>query len=176
MPNIATPRPPQRTQQVTPAAPLEFTDADLKKRQCFAIVKKLKRRFHLAGISENAFWCWSLGTQGLEVIGSRSQFEERNWTLLAARLDAAEKHPQLFEALCKQIKQQGNCRVYRINPDLSEIKVYDDVFEKSVYERSQRHADRTGCTVRLHAFGECESFEPAEMQHDPNTPPITDTA
>lgn len=163
-------------QQVTaPAALPKDDDNGRKQRQCFAIVKKLKYRFVKNGISENAFWCWALGTQGKDVIGSRNQFEVFDWTFIAARLEAAQKHPHMFDALCEQIQQQGSCRVYRINPDLSEKKVYTGIFDKSVYERCQRHADATGCTVRLHAYGECESFDPAEITLDPNTPPILDT-
>lgn len=171
---VSLPHP--ETQQVTPAAHphADCDDNGLKRRQCFAIVKALKIRLNCAGITENGFWCWALGSQGKEVIGSRSQFHVLDWTLLSARLDTAQKHAHMFESLCEQIHKQGNCRVYRINPDLSEKKVYDGLFEKSVYERCQRHADATGCTVRLHAYGDCESFDPAEMTLDPNTPPISE--
>ena len=168
---------PQTPQQVTiPAAHIHTgcDDDGLKRRQCFVIVSTLKYRFVQKGISENGFWCWALGTQGKNVIGSRSQFEEYDWTFIAARLAAAQDNVKLFDALCEQIHQQGNCRVYRINSDLSEIKVYDGLFEKSVYERCQPHADKTGCTVRLHAYSECESFEPKDRKLDQNTPPISD--
>ena len=164
---------PQTPQQVPPAAHL-YTDDGLKRRQCFTIMSELKYRFVKHGISENGFWCWALGTQGKDVIGSRSQFEVFDWTFIAARLEAAQRHKNLFDALCEQIHKQGNCRVYRINADLSETKVYTGIFDKSVYERCQQHADNTGCTVRLHAYGDCVSFEPAEMRLDPNTPPISD--
>lgn len=170
------PQPKPITQQDTPAA-LPQTDCDdngVKQRQCFAIVRALKIRFVQKGISENALWCWALAAQGKDVIGSRSQFEVVDWTHLAARLHTAQQHPHMFEALCEQIHKQGNCRVYRINPDQSEVKVYDYIFEKSVYQRCQRHADATGCTVRLHAYGDSESFEPTKRKLDPNTPPIRD--
>lgn len=78
----------------------------------------------------------------------------------------------MFESLCGEIHKQDNCRVYRINPDLSEIKVNDSLFDKNIYERCQRHADAAGCTVRLHAYGECKAFEPKAHTLDPNTPPI----
>jgi len=165
-------------QQVSnPAAPpqSECDDDDgLKRRHCFAIVKTLKIRLNCKGITENGFWCWALGSQGKEVIGSRSQFHVLDWTVLAARLETAQQHTHMFTALCEQIHTQGNCRVYRINPDLSEKKVFEGLFDKAVYERCQQHATATGCTVRLHAYGECEAFYPEQIKLDPNTPPIGD--
>lgn len=157
-------------QQVPPAAqPEPCDDGGQKQRQCFAIVKTLKVRLHCKGITENAFWCWALGTQGKDVIGSRAQFEVVDYTILAARLHTAQQHKHMFDALCEQIHKQGNCRVYRINPDLSERKVYDYIFDKSVYERCQRHAEATGCMVRLHVYGQCEAFEPKERKLDTHT-------
>lgn len=169
-PTLHQPQP----QHLTPAATIPTEHDRQKQRQCFAIVGDLKIRFATAGISENAFWCWALGAQGKDVIGSRAQFEVVDYTILAARLQTAQQHPHMFESLCVEIHKQGNCRVYRINTDLSETKVYDAIFEKTVYERCQRHADATGCTVRLHAYGKCEAFEPAEIKLDPNTPPTTE--
>ena len=166
---------PQPTSQQVRTPDAQHDDGGHKQSQCFAIVKALKIRFIQKGISENAFWCWALGSQGKEVIGSRSQFEVLDWTILAARLQTAQTHQNMFDVLCKQIVTQGNCRVYRINPDLSETKVHEGLFEKSVYERCKRHADATGCTVKLHAYGECEAFEPKERKLDGNTPPIIDT-
>lgn len=171
---VNPPQPHPQPQQVPPAAHRapDCHDDALKQRQSFAIVKALKNRFACNGISENEFWCWALAAQGKDVIGSRSQFEVLDWTLIAARLETAQRHKHMFEALCEQIHKQGNCRVYRINADLTEIKVYDGLFNKNIYERAQRHADATGCTVRLHAYGECESFEPKARTLDITSPPI----
>lgn len=163
-------------QQQNPAAQTlpECEDDRHARGQCFAIVKALKLRFNCKGISENAFWCWALAAQGKDVIGSRSQFEVIDWTRLAARLATAQNLPHMFDALCAQILRQGSCRVYRINPDLTEKKVYTGIFEKAIYQRCKKHADATGCTVRLHAYGETEAFEPKQRILDKNTPPISE--
>ena len=168
-----TPPQPEMQQVNVPAAHPD--DDGLKRRQCFAIVKAFKMRFVRQGISENAFWCWALATRDRDVLGSRSEMSTLDWTILAARLQTAHNDSAMFDNLCQEIIKQANCRVYRINADLSEKKVYDGIFEKSVYERCQRHADATGCTVKLHAYGACDAFEPTARKLDENTPPIIET-
>lgn len=165
---------PQPTQQGNvPAA--QVTDEGLKRRQCFAIVKALKVRFIQKGISENALWCWALAQRDIAFMGSRSAMSTLDWTILAARLHTAQHNATMFDNLCGEIRKQGDCRVYRIHADLSEVKVFAGVFDKKVYERCQRHADATGCTVRLHAYATVETFEPAHLMLDTNTPPIITT-
>lgn len=164
---------PQPTQQGSPSAATD--DGGQKKRQCFAIVKSLKVRFLQRGISENAFWCWALATRDIAFMGSRAAMSTLDWTILSARLHTAQNDANMFDNLCQEIKQQANCRVYRIHADLSESQVFIGVFDKKVYERCQRHSDATGCTVRLHVFGTIETFEPAHQVLDPNSPPIITT-
>lgn len=168
---------PNAQQVQPPAAPNVSSDDDGKKRkQCFAILAKLKQRFVNAGISENAFWCWALAQRDISFLGSRMAMSTLDWTILAARLHTAQRHAAMFDALCEQIHKQGNCRVYRINADLSEQKVFDGLFEKSVYDRAGRHANATGCVVRVHAYNVVETFNPKDLKLDPNTPPIAPKA
>jgi hypothetical protein len=174
---LTPPHPQPTPQQVSvPAASQDADDGGLKRKQCFAIVRDLKPRFIQQGISENAFWCWALATRDLSFVGSRSEMSTLDWTILSARLATAQQNKQMFSVLCDEIQKQADCRVYRINADLSETKVYHAVFDKSVYERCQRHAEATGCTVRCHAYGACETFEPAVSLLDPLAPPIMTSA
>ena len=101
----------------------------LKQRQCFAIVNRLSKKLERHGITESALWSWSLGSRGLDVIGSRSQFSQHDWAYLAARLEAAQRDQVLFTALCETIKQQGECRVYRIEAGAEHKQVYTGVFD-----------------------------------------------
>ena len=135
-------------------------DKDRTKRQAFAIFAKRKRAFEKQGISEKAFWMWSLGTQDKDYRGSRDQFDVRDWTLLAARLCAIENNPFMLKALCEQIKTESNCSVTRVNRDQTEKQVYSGIFDESIFDRCKDHARATGCTVKLHVFGKLETFTP----------------
>lgn len=166
--------PPQPTPQpLTPAAPPAIVQDDGRKKreQCFIIMRQFKNRLAQNGITENAFWCWALATRELPFTGSRSQLSALDWTILAARLQTAQQNPHMFNVLCKTIHKQADCRVYRINTDLTETQIHTGVFDKSVFERCQRHADRTGCVVRCHMFGERQMFEPKRLKPDPTAPP-----
>lgn len=158
--NFVTCQIPKQQQPTRPPIPNNDTDDGLKKRQCFAIMNKLKFQFNCNGISENAFWCWALKSQGKDANGSRAQLEVVDWTILAARLHAAQQNTALFDVLCQGIKKEAHCQVYRINPDASEKRIFTGIFEKSVFQRCQTHANATQCVVRCHAYGQIENFKP----------------
>lgn len=160
-------------QQLTPAAHSHLPDDSQSRRQCFAIVSKLKKRFASVGISESAIWSWSLGSRGLDVIGSRSQFSQHDWCYLAARLQAAQRDNVLFSALCDTIKTQGECRVYRIEDTAEHKQVFCGVFDTEILIRCQKHADASGREVILHAYGETKKYLP-ETPKPRKSPPLSD--
>lgn len=160
-------------QQLTPAAQSHLPDDSQSRRQCFAIVSKLKKRFASVGISESAIWSWSLGSRGLDVIGSRSQFSQHDWAYLAARLEAAQRDQVLFSALCDTIKTQGECRVYRIEDSAEHTQVFCGVFDTDILFRCQKHADASGREVILHAYGETKKYLP-EKPAPRKSPPLSD--
>lgn len=163
----------RNVQQVNTAAHSHLPDDSQSRRQCFAIVSKLKPRFASQGISESAIWSWSLGSRGLDVVGSRSQFSQHDWCYLAARLEAAQRDKVLFSALCDTIKTQGECRVYRIEAGTEHKQVYCGVFDVDILFRCQKHADASGREVILHAYGETKKYLP-EKPKPRKSPPLSD--
>ena len=72
-------------------------------KQTFALVSQLKPRFNQRGISESNLWNAIKADLG---VMSRSEIDERGYVRLAARLDAAKRHPKIFDEICRFVKQQ----------------------------------------------------------------------
>lgn len=143
-------------------------------KQAFALVRTLESRLQTAGLSAEAVWNWVKKQHNVE---SRSDLTEKQWVVLSARLFAAQRNPQLFDQLCKSIRQSiSTCRVYRSDLRTGKrTKVYDGVVTDDIVLRCQKHADVSGCDVDLHnADGKdgLRRFKPIEYAYDPNTPPI----
>lgn len=69
------------------------------------------------------------------------------------------------------------CRAYRVHSDGTFLHVYDGILTEDIADRCQKHADASGCTVRLHGADGSDGivfFEPAEYTPDPNCPPIAE--
>ena len=86
-----------------PRSPVPPQDDDRAKRQCFAIISKLRHHFETAGISDKDIWAYMKSKRG---VSNRQEFTIQDWTFIAARLFAAENHQELFTALCKEISKQ----------------------------------------------------------------------
>lgn len=82
---------------------MNHTDGkDHARRQAFALVSQLKSRFNQRGISESDLWDAIKSDFG---VSSRKQIGELGWTLLSARLQAAQRHSRLFDSFCRKIKK-----------------------------------------------------------------------
>ena len=163
--------------QVAPPAPPANVDNQEGKRkaqrEACAIVGSLKPRLEARALSDNALWEW---VKSSHKVTSRSELTESQWVTLAARLSAAEKDDRLFSVLCDAITANaGNCRAYRVHANGTFRNVYDGIITADIEERCQRHADTTGCIVRLHGADGADGiifFEPVEFAYDPDCPPI----
>ena len=163
--------------QIKPPAPPENIDNQegIRKaqREACAIVRSLKPHLEARALSDSALWKW---VKSSHKVTSRSELTESQWVTLAARLFAAEKDDRLFSVLCDAITANaGNCRAYRIHANATFRKIYDGIITADIEERCQRHADTTGCRVRLHGSDGADGiifFEPVELAYDPDCPPI----
>ena len=72
-------------------------------KQAFAIANKLETKLVRVGLSVDDLWESVKHSHG---VASRSHLTEKQRVVLSARLDAAEKTPSLFRALCADIRQQ----------------------------------------------------------------------
>ena len=72
-------------------------------RHAFALASRLKYQFNQRGISAADFWNAIKLDLGVE---SRSEIDELGYVRLAARLEAAKRHGQMFDALCRKIKEK----------------------------------------------------------------------
>ena len=142
-------------------------------KACFAILKNLKPQLEAEGLSADVVWDYVKETHNVD---SRSNLNERDYIILQARLSAASRDSHLFLILCSEIQNSfPQCRVVRVNADLSMTKVYDSILTDDIRERCRRHAEATGCTVRLHgADGKdaIEEFVPDTWRPAPDGPPI----
>ena len=163
--------------QIKPPAPPENIDNQegIRKaqREACAIVRSLKPHLEARALSDNALWEW---VKSSHKVTSRSKLTESQWVTLAARLFAAEKDDRLFSVLCDVITANaGNCRAYRVHANATFRKIYDGIITTDIEERCQRHADTTGCIVRLHGSDGSDGiifFEPVEFAYDPDCPSI----
>ena len=134
-------------------------DTDTAKRQSFAIVHNLKSQLEKVGITEQALWSYILAECD---VSSRKDLSEYEWVRLAARLSAAERNKHLFDVFVEDIKAcVGECRAYREHADGSCKTIYEGLFTEDIEERCQRHADKSGCLVRLHGADGILFFDPA---------------
>ena len=144
-------------------------------RACFAILNKLSPRLEAEGLSADAVWEYVKQTHDVE---SRAELSELEMVVLQARLSAASRDSRLFLVLCSEVQNSfPQCRVYRINPNLSEKKVYDGFLTADIEKRCQEHADTTGCVVRLHGADGADDvriFDPVVMRQCPDMPPVAD--
>lgn len=152
-------------------------DAGVQRRRSFALFSELKGRFEEVDISENAFWCYMLQFRGQQFTGSRKQLADRDWTVIAARLHSARDNTSCFSQLVDEIKTKGSCRVYRINPDFSQERIFTGIFEKSLWERAEKYADKTGVNVLIVAYGSQKIFTPPvnSSRMSEGSPPITES-
>ena len=160
----------------TPPVSVQNVEGKRKaQRHAFAIVRSLKSRLTASGLSDTALWEYVKTHHG---VTTRSELSEVAWVTLTARLSAAEKDAHLFSVLCDAIKAATvACRAYRVHADGTFRKVYDGIITDDISHQCQKHADATGCIVRLHgADGQdgIQMFEPAEFAPDPTAPPTAE--
>ena len=132
---------------------------DIAQRQCYAILRKMEKQFKREEISMEAVFIWNLNKCGYDINGNKSQFKERDWVYLSARLIAAENTPHLFKALCNTIKQESNCLVYRVEENKSK-KIFEGAYDHSIINRCQKHADMSDKEVLLHFREDTRKFSP----------------
>ena len=95
-------------------------------------------------------------------VESRSEFTEKQWATIAARLNSAKRDEICRAALVSQCKKESvpdvlerlksmmpQCRVYRTNDDGKQTTVYEGELTKDIHDRCRKHANATGCRVRL---------------------------
>lgn len=170
--------PPTTPSQQATDAPEQNQNAERKQQtinDCFSIINTLKPRFEAQGFTETDIWTALLKDYK---VNSRQDLTEIEWVALHKRLTEAHRDDHMFGILCKTVKLViGSCRAYRLNPDLTYVKVYDGIITADIEERCQRHADATGCIVRLHGADKSDGikeFDPAELKLDSNSPPIAE--
>lgn len=159
--NPSDPMPPSKETAVQ-------TDDDGKRhaqKGCFATFNVLKHRFEKDGISESAFWSWGLWFSKKEPFGSRKQLDALNWSILTARLTAAQNDDACFQNLCSEIRHAGQCQVVRVD---TEKGVYSGLVDKQILSRAQKYADNNKCVVKLTAYDREETFFP-KSEVDPIT-------
>ena len=76
--------------------------ADKALKQSFAIASKLEPKFVGVGLTTDDLWDYVKHAHQVE---SRAALTEKQRVVLSARLDAAEKNPSLFRALCQDIRK-----------------------------------------------------------------------
>ena len=92
------------------------------------------------------------------------------------RLLCLKGNEMSFTQFIEEIKQKGNCRVYRVNPDFSKKRLFDGVFDKSLFNRAKRYANATGVNIEINAYGHSEVVTPDienSRMHE-GSPPISD--
>ena len=141
-------------------------------KRCYAILNRMKPDLETNGLSSDAVWDYVRSTNEVD---SRTELTQKQWAITAARLSAAQQDNILFTNFCNEVRGEVHiCRVYRYLQDGSRKKVYDGVVTDDIDARCQKHADATGCNVRLHGVDAPDSiklFKPAEYADDPDTPP-----
>lgn len=142
-------------------------------RTAYAIMNALKPRLTDEKLTKDNLWAWIKKEYS---VTSRTELTEQQWVIIVARLSAAKRDMNLFAVLCDAVKTSvGTCRAYRIYADARFRKVYDGIITEDIEERTQRHADTTGCIVRLHGSDGADGiifFSPVKFAYDPDLPPI----
>ena len=126
-------------------------------KSCFATFNTLKPRFEADNISESAFWCWALWSQKKDPFESRKQLNALDWTILTARLHAAQNDATCFKALCAEIRHAGDCQVINIDNDKA---IYRGLVDMKILQRAKKYADNNNCTVKLTAYDTSHTYQP----------------
>lgn len=103
-------------------------------KAAFAIAEKLSDQLDKNDITKENFWNYVKRRYSVE---SRNDMSEQQWTQLSAELKAAETAPNLFEELCKRIKQLATAN------DQSEVPTVEESDETETYNESETEQTET---------------------------------
>lgn len=103
-------------------------------KAAFAIAEKLSDQLNKNDITKENFWNYVKRRYSVE---SRNDMSEQQWTQLSAELKAAETAPNLFEELCKRIKQLATAN------DQSEVPTVKESDETENYDESETEQTET---------------------------------
>ncbi len=106
-------------------------------KAAFAIAEKLSDQLDKNDITKENFWNYVKRRYSVE---SRNDMSEQQWTLLSAELKAAETAPNLFEELCKRIKQLATAN------DQSEVPTVNESDETETYNEPETEQTETDST------------------------------
>lgn len=155
------------------------TDTGHHRRATFAALNELINTFRHARICAGDYWDCVKSELGIE---SRKEIAEPTWALLSAELNAARREPKALESLVLKVRAYIDntlsaantpiedstplafadpseplltCFVIRVDRQSSEEHLaYIGEYSPAVRERSQDHANKTRCIVRLYHNGE----------------------
>ncbi|MCY4403374.1 MAG: hypothetical protein OXD54_12420 [Candidatus Poribacteria bacterium] len=106
-------------------------------KAAFAIAEKLSDQLDKNAITKADFWNYVKRRYSVE---SRNDMSEQQWTQLSAELKAAETAPNLFEELCKRIKQLATAN------DESEVPTVKEPDETETYDEPETEQTETDST------------------------------
>ncbi len=106
-------------------------------KAAFAIAEKLSDQLDKNDITKENFWNYVKRRYSVE---SRNDMSEQQWTQLSAELKAAETAPNLFEELCKRIKQLATAN------DQSEVPTVNESDETETYNEPETEQTDTDST------------------------------
>lgn len=138
-------------------------------RACFAILNNLD----LAPITTDDVWAYF---KSQFQNWTRSEWTERQFVVLEAKLRACSESAQLKTNLINTIadwKPQGGefiptfqrAYVWRIESDRC-VLVNDDEYTPRIHERCQKHANATGCSIRLEYLSKVEMYYPHRDRYE----------
>ena len=161
-------------------------DTNRHTRAFFACLRDLEPRFDAAGISEADYLV--MVRSELEV-ASLSELSDSMWCRLGATLDAALRHPCIFDRLVSKVKAHTaakqppltdatpvifadpedtttSCFVIRRDRTTGEeTVVFIGELTDGIRDRCQDHADKTRCIVQLYHSGQKpQSFYPSTKE------------
>lgn len=144
---------------------------DYQRLACFAILGRDVGAMLLdAGLSERMFWDAVNVEYGVD---SQADLSEKDYAQIAARLSAAQKDKDQFDALCGSIRAALGTSlvlVYVRKADGRDKKLYEGPFTPDIEDRCQRYADITGIPVRFHGTNGADGFkwvEPTANKPEP---------
>lgn len=160
----------------TGTIPNPDTETDSRHRKAvFAALSDMQTLFDTAGISDTDYW--AMVKSEFEIV-SRSELSESMWARLGATLNAARRHPEIFNRLVAKVKAHiakekppltdaapvifaepedttSTCFVIRRDrTDGTEKVIFVGDYSEEVRERCQNHADKTRCIVQLFHAGQ----------------------
>lgn len=162
--------------KVSEAMPVLPPQPDNQRNRAFALMSEIKDRFNDIEITEDAVWSFLLHSREHDFTGSRKQFTDLDWSVVAARFHSCRDNTTCFQQLVDAIKTQGSCRVYKETEQGSHKKVFEGIFDKSLWDRAEKYAHRTGFNVWILAYGTKKVFTPPieVSRMADNAPPITE--